>query len=299
MFGYRTSRLGFIGSRSDAPSKGGYMSGSRMVELVDVSHQYATHHGAAVTALSNVDLRIEPGEFVALVGPSGCGKTTLLNMVAGLERHTGAGAISVLDGPPRAGQHNIGYMLARDCLLPWRRAVDNVALTLQVHNVPRPQRRDRAEQALAALGLAGFEESYPAQLSQGMRQRVALARVFAGQPELLLLDEPFSALDAQTRILVQDAFLKVWEAQRMTVLLVTHDLTEAVLLADRVVLMTSRPGRIKDIFSVDLPRPRSIEDSRSDPRFHEIYDGIWKQLSAELDEQQLLERAAIVKEPVV
>jgi NitT/TauT family transport system ATP-binding protein len=257
-----------------------------MIELRNVSHGYIGSDGHGLPALNHIDLRVRSGEFVALVGPSGCGKTTLLNLVAGLEPLGGGGTIEVMGTEPRAGRREIGYMLARDCLLPWRNALDNASLTLEVHDVPRQVRRRRAEEALAAVGLTGFAGAYPSQLSQGMRQRVALARVFAAEPDLLLLDEPFSALDAQTRILVQDAFLQVWERRRTTVLLVTHDLTEAVLLADRVVLMTSRPGQIREIFDVDLPRPRSIEESRTDPRFHEVYDRIWKQLSQELTAQQ-------------
>jgi NitT/TauT family transport system ATP-binding protein len=173
-------------------------------------------------------------------------------------------------------------MLARDSLLPWRRAIDNAGLALEMQGVGRRERHDRARAALVAVGLESFTDAYPAQLSQGMRQRVALARVFAAAPRILLLDEPFSALDAQTRVLVQDTFLRVWERERTTGVLVTHDLSEAVTLADRVIIMSRRPGCIRAIRTIDLPRPRSASEVRGVPRFHELYEPLWEDLRAEL-----------------
>ncbi|WP_326834713.1 ABC transporter ATP-binding protein [Amycolatopsis rhabdoformis] len=253
-----------------------------MLEVKELCHTYLTEDREAVAALDTIDLVIEAGEFVAIVGPSGCGKTTLLNIAAGLETHEGTGSITVMGHEPAPGRSGVGYMLARDCLLPWRRAIDNAALALELHGVGKRERLRRATDALAAVQLAGFESAYPAQLSQGMRQRVALARVFAENPELILLDEPFSALDAQTRLVAQDAFVGLWERHRATVVLVTHDLAEAVALADRVVLMTARPGRIKEIVDIDLPRPRTGEAWAADPQFQRVYQNLWKSLKEEV-----------------
>jgi NitT/TauT family transport system ATP-binding protein len=250
------------------------------VEVSGVSHAYFDAEGNAAQALDIVDLDVRDGEILAIIGPSGCGKTTLLNMLAGLVRAK-TGQI-VLDGvPPRAGDSRVGYVLARDSLLPWRTARGNAELAMELHGVPPRERTERARASLAGLGLAGFEDHYPAQLSHGMRQRVALARSFAAQPALLLMDEPFSALDAQTRLVVHDIFLSAWEHHRMTVVLITHDLTEAVGLADRVAVMTRRPGRIKAIRPVILPRPRSMLELQGDHRFHRIYELVWRDLQAE------------------
>jgi NitT/TauT family transport system ATP-binding protein len=257
-----------------------------MITVSEVSYAYA---GKPV--LDDVDLTVSGGEFVAIVGPSGCGKTTLLNVLAGLEpvQH---GAVTVGGQPPRAGRRDVGYMLARDCLLPWRRALENAGLALELQGVGTAVRTEKARAALAAVGLAQAERLYPAQLSHGMRQRVALARVFAAAPARaaewsILLDEPFSALDPQNRVLVQDAFLQVWESQRSTVVLITHDLGEAICLADRVVVMSASPGRIKNIYDVPLARPRSAADLRGAPEFHQLYEAMWGDLRGEV------ERAAV------
>jgi NitT/TauT family transport system ATP-binding protein len=252
-----------------------------MITVDHLTHHFGPADQVAPT-LDDISLTVEDGEFVALVGPSGCGKTTLLNIVAGLEREQHPGSVHVDGEAPRPGNRRVGYMLSRDCLLPSRRALANAALGLEVARMPKRQRMTAAREALAAVGLADFEEAYPAQLSQGMRQRVALARVFATKPEVLLLDEPFSALDAQTRISVQDAFLGLWQASRMNVVLVTHDLSEAITLADRVIVMSRRPAHIKADHRVDLPRPRSAAELRSTPEFHRLYEEIWDDLKDEI-----------------
>ncbi|HEY6492693.1 MAG TPA: ABC transporter ATP-binding protein [Trebonia sp.] len=252
-----------------------------MIEVQGLSHTFAGARGR-FTALQGIDLTVEAGSFIALVGPSGSGKTTLLNVIAGLEPHRGRGTVTVEGQPPRIDAAHISYMLSRDCLLPWRRALANAALGLEVQGRPRREREKLATEALAAVGLGDFGHAYPAELSQGMRQRVALARVFATSPRILLLDEPFSALDPQTRITVQDAFLRLWQQNRSTVVLVTHDLSEAISMADRVFVMTRRPGRIKAVHDVSLPRPRSAMDLRSDPRFHETYERVWADLRDEV-----------------
>jgi len=253
-----------------------------MITVKDLQHSFPVDGGGHRQALVDIDLEVRDGEFVAIVGPSGCGKTTLLNLVCGLEPLQ-EGELLVRGEAPHTGAADVGYMLARDCLLPWRRALENAQLALEVQGVAPAERKQRAREALRSVGLARFERSFPTQLSHGMRQRVALARVFAAAPQLILLDEPFSALDAQNRVVVQDAFLEVWERMRSTVLLITHDLAEAICLADRVAVMSASPGRIKVVHDVDLPRPRSAADLRGTPEFHRIYDAIWDDLKAEVE----------------
>lgn len=260
------------------------------ISVNGVSHSFDTPDGGRVVALDDVDVNIEQGEFVAIVGPSGCGKTTVLNMLAGLEMPE-QGSVTVGGQTPRAGNPDVGYVLARDCLLPWRTTLANAALALEVYGVGRREREQRARESLKLLGLAGFEDAYAAQLSHGMRQRVALARSFAAKPAVLLMDEPFSALDAQTRMHVQDEFLAAWAGGDMTVVLITHDLTEAVGMADRVVIMTRRPGRIKSVHKVDLPRPRTMMDLQGDDNFHQIYEAIWRDLREEVAADTGMEHA--------
>lgn len=254
------------------------------VELADVTLIFGGDRpdDEPVLAVHEIDLSIPAGQFVAVVGPSGCGKTTILNMLAGLisptfgtvKRHGGA-----VDGPSR----DIGYMLARSALSPWRTARRNVELGLEIRGVPKRERRRRAMELLATLGLEQFANSFPSQLSQGMNQRVAIARTLAIDPDLWLMDEPFGALDAQTRLKVQAEFVRLWEdAEHKTVIFVTHDLEEAVLLADRVIVMTARPGRIKSDTMIDLPRPRVIDELRFDQRFKEAEQRIWEELRDEI-----------------
>jgi NitT/TauT family transport system ATP-binding protein len=257
-----------------------------VITVSQLRHSFTVRGEGTRQVLTGIDVAVADGEFVAIVGPSGCGKTTLLNVLAGLEP-VQQGEVSVQGAAPKAGRHDIGYMLARDCLLPWRRALDNAALALEVQGLDVKTRRERAAAALASMGLANAGGRYPAQLSHGMRQRVALARVFAAAPDVILLDEPFSALDPQNRVLVQDAFLQVWERQRSTVVLITHDLGEAICLADRVIVMSASPGSVKSVYDVTLSRPRSASDLRGAPEFHQLYEAMWGDLRAEV------ERAAV------
>jgi NitT/TauT family transport system ATP-binding protein len=214
-----------------------------------------------VVALDNINLEIQEGQFVALVGASGCGKTTLLNMLAGLVKPT-EGTIDLAGAAPKLPNMDIGYMFARDALLPWRTARKNIELPLEMRGWDRKARRDRAREMLELVGLKGRENQFRMQLSQGMRQRVALARTLAADPSILLMDEPFAALDARTKLTLQAEFLRIWEQykggdKQKTVLFVTHDLHEATLLADRVVIMLPNPGRIAEDRYLDLPRPRA------------------------------------------
>jgi NitT/TauT family transport system ATP-binding protein len=248
-----------------------------------VRHEFGGAKGASTLALAGVDLRIEQGQFVALVGASGCGKTTLLNMLAGVLAPT-HGTVTIGGEPPALGSPHVGYMFARDALLPWRRAQSNVELPLENRGWDRARRRERAQEMLALVGLKGRERQFRSQLSQGMRQRVALARTLAPSPDVLLMDEPFAALDARTKLAMQTEFLSIWEranaeGQHKTVIFVTHDLNEAVLLADRVVVMLPHPGRIARDRVIDLPRPRAAD------LHHIIYSDEFRRIAGELFEE--------------
>lgn len=237
--------------------------------------------GAFTHALDNVDLRVEPGEFVALVGPSGCGKTTILNLLAGLIRPTSGELLR--NGRPVTGpSKDIGYMLARSALTPWRTARRNVELGLELRGVPARRRHEQAIKLLNRMQVGNFANHYPSQLSHGMQQRVAIARTVAIDPVLWLMDEPFGALDAQTRLRIQSEFLSVWEESGRTVLFVTHDLSEAVLMADRVIVMSARPGRIRLDRRIELPRPRPLRELRLDDRFVKIEREVYEELNDEI-----------------
>jgi NitT/TauT family transport system ATP-binding protein len=254
------------------------------IRVQNVEHAYESEQGI-VQALLPTSLVIEPGEFVAIVGPSGCGKTTLLSLVGGLVQPT-RGEVLIGLRVPQVGAPDLGYLFARDGLLPWRTAAGNVALPLEIRSVARSEREARVAATLAVVGLSDFADSHPAQLSQGMRQRVALARMLVTEPTTLLMDEPFSALDAQTRLLMHLHFLKIWEQHKSTVLLITHDLGEAITLADRVVVFSRRPGRIKGSYKVDIPRPRRVADLQANAHFHDLFREIWTILEEELVQGQ-------------
>ena len=234
------------------------------LELVDVDKVFRGPAGP-VEALRGVDLTADDGEFVALIGPSGCGKSTILNIVAGLEQPSrGEVRIDGSSAPERLGR--TAYMHQRDLLLPWRTVLDNVILGLEVTGVPRREARERARALVDRFGLAGFTDQYPAALSGGMRQRAAFLRTVLADRPILLLDEPFGALDALTRAAMQEWLLGLWDELRRTILFITHDVEEAVLLADRVLVMSPRPGTVVERAIVDLPRPRRYE-MVTEPRF--------------------------------
>ncbi|WP_423460667.1 ABC transporter ATP-binding protein [Ottowia sp. VDI28] len=233
--------------------------------------------GGAVLAVDHVSLEIESGQFVAIVGPSGCGKTTILNHLTGL-LPVQRGEITIGGEPPRAGSPRVTYTMARDCLFPWRTALDNVCFGMELRGVPQAERVARARRELERVGLGKFADAYPKALSHGMRQRCALARGFCLESEVLLMDEPFGALDAQTKIQLEDLLLELWGQTRRTVVFITHDLAEAVALADRVVVMSARPGRIVADMAIDLPRPRHVRELQRDPAFLSLYSQVWEQL---------------------
>jgi NitT/TauT family transport system ATP-binding protein len=234
-----------------------------------------------VLALDRIDLTIAVGEFVAFVGPSGCGKSTLMNMIAGILPVTEGSILHhgrAVTGINRA----VGYMTQRDAVLPWRTVEQNIALPLRFHGMGAAQRRDHVAAMLEHVGLTGFGRAYPAELSGGMRKRVALAQLLAYGPDTLLMDEPFGALDAQLKLLMQERLLRIWLERRQTVVFVTHDLAEAVTLASRVVVFSGRPGRVKTIEPIDLPADRDVFRVRFLPAFEAAYTRLWDALAPEI-----------------
>jgi NitT/TauT family transport system ATP-binding protein len=252
---------------------------------VVIDHVSVEFKSAGVLAVSDVSLHIAPGEFVSIVGPSGCGKTTLLNFAAGLlPSHVGGGTFLVGDRAPTVGNRDIAYMLARDALCPWRTALDNAQLEMEIRGVAGNERRRRALDLLAKVGLEGFEGVYPKALSHGMRQRVALARTFCVDAPILLMDEPFGALDAQTKLQLEDVLLSLWEREQRTVVFITHDLAEAVSMSDRVIVMSARPGRIIADVPITLGRPRSVRALQKSAQYHELYAHVWTKLEEGLNQ---------------
>ncbi len=241
-----------------------------------------------VVALSDVTFDVQEGEFVAVVGPSGCGKSTVLNIVVGLfEATTGK---KLFRGQAYPGiNREIGYVTQADNLFPWKTVLQNVVFGLDLREIGSPaERREKAIELIRKVGLAGFENHYRHELSGGMRQRVNIVRTLAYDPKIILLDEPFGPLDAQTRLQLQDLLLRLWrERPETTLIFITHDLTEAIALADRVVVMSARPGRIREIVPIDLPRPRDIYTIHTDPGFRILYDKIWVHLAEEMKEQRV------------
>jgi NitT/TauT family transport system ATP-binding protein len=246
----------------------------------DVCVEYDTARSGVKAALHEINLTVDSGEFICVVGTSGCGKTTLLKAIDGLVPTT-SGSIE-LDGRRVTKPDKTRSVVFQSAsLLPWRSVEDNVAFGLEMHGRHRaPESRQRVRELIQLVGLGGFEKSYPGELSGGMQQRVNLARALAVDPELLLLDEPFAALDAQTREIMQAELVKIWEATHKTALFITHQIDEAVYLADRVVVMTARPGRIRDVITIDLPRPRSLRIKR-DPEFVQYVDTVWNLIEEE------------------
>jgi NitT/TauT family transport system ATP-binding protein len=233
--------------------------------------------GKEMEALHDINLSIRENEFICFIGPSGCGKTTLLRIIAGLEDPTSGGVYlhgELIKGP---GPER-GMVFQEYSLFPWRTVLDNVAFGLELKGVPKNERHEKARQYLKMVGLERFEERYPHELSGGMKQRVAIARALVNDPSAILMDEPFGALDAQTRNIMQSELLRIWEEEKKTVVFVTHSVDEAIYLADRIVIMSARPGRIKDIIDIDIPRPRS----RTSPEVNMIRDRILCDLRSEI-----------------
>ena len=252
------------------------------IDIVGLTKRYLTPKGETFTAIQNVNLRVEPGEFCAIVGPTGCGKSTTLAQVSGLERPS-AGSVSVHDRIVEGITSGVSYMFQADALFPWKTVLGNVLIGPVLLGTPKKEATLLARDWLRRVGLAGFEDRYPHQLSGGMRKRVAMAAALINNPRILLMDEPFGALDVQTKAIMQNELLQLWEELRPSVLFITHDLDEAVALADKVVIMTSSPGTIKDVFEIDLPRPRGdVQKIRHEERFLELQGQIWESLKDEV-----------------
>ncbi|MGE0627990.1 MAG: ABC transporter ATP-binding protein [Hyphomicrobiaceae bacterium] len=262
-----------------------------ILEIKGVSKTYDIDGAAPVRALDGVDLSVANGEFVSVIGPSGCGKSTLFGIIAGLlDEYQGQ---VLIDGHSVNGTHkDVGVVFQEESTFPWRTTLENVAFPLELEGVRRREREERARHFIRLVGLEGFENHYPSQLSGGMKQRTAVARTLAYEPRIMLLDEPFGALDEQTRILLGDKLLDIWSTLNQTMLLITHNITEAVQLSDRVVVMSFRPGRIKETIKIDLPRPRSSEIV-STAEFGTYVGKLWTLLREEASRGMVEAEAAI------
>lgn len=251
-----------------------------MIEWVHVGKHF-WKAGQRVPALDDVTLTVEPGEFLGVVGPSGCGKSTLLSITSGLVLPS-RGDVRYAGAPVKRVNTRVGYITQRDTLFPWRTVQENIEIALEIKRWPRARRRHLASEYVDLVGLKGFERHYPSELSGGMRKRVIIARTLIHDPETLLMDEPFGALDAQLKLLLHEELLRLWHATQKTIVFVTHDLAEAVTLADRVVVLSARPGRIKTIQLVDLPRPRNVFRVRFTPHFGELFERLWQHLAEDM-----------------
>ena len=251
------------------------------IELRDVTKRFRTPSGDIYTALRDLNLTVGAGEFVSVVGPTGCGKSTTLALISGLTPAS-SGEVLVQGKPVNGIGDDLGYVFQGDVLFPWKSVLGNVSAGLRFRGVKKREANEQAREWIAKVGLSGFEDHYPHQLSGGMRKRTALAQSLITSPELILMDEPFSALDVQTRALMEDELLDLWSATSASVVFVTHDLEEAIALSDRVCVITAGPGTVKGIYEIDLPRPRHVSEIRFEPRFVELYRDIWENLRDEV-----------------
>jgi NitT/TauT family transport system ATP-binding protein len=270
-------------STSQQPAGHAAGAESPAIELRGVTKRFTTPGGAVYTALRDLDLQVAPGEFCAVVGPTGCGKSTTLTLVSGLERPS-TGHVLVHGRPVSGITPGVGFVFQADAVLPWKSVLDNVAIGPRFRGTPRTQANTAARDWLRRVGLAGFEDRFPHQLSGGMRKRVALAQSLINEPRILLMDEPFSALDVQTRAIMSNELLQLWDLTQPAVVFVTHDLEEAIALADKVVVLTAGPGgTVKATYDIDLPRPRVVQEIRFEQRFVDLYHQIWEALRSEVD----------------
>jgi NitT/TauT family transport system ATP-binding protein len=257
------------------------MNGGPAIALRNVERRFVTPDGRMLTALRAFTMTVERGEFCAVVGPTGCGKSTTLTLISGLAAPS-EGEVEVMGQPVTGIDPRVGFVFQQDAVFPWKSVIDNVAAGPRFRGKGRSEAHASAADWVRRVGLAGFEKHYPHQLSGGMRKRVALAQTFINEPEILLMDEPFSALDVQTRVLMQDELLQLWSAAKASVVFVTHDLDEAIALADKVVVLTAGPATVKSVYAIDLPRPRVTSEIRYDPQFVAISQRIWQDLREEV-----------------
>ncbi len=263
------------------------MSGAAVPQILirGLSKQFLVGSGV-VAALDKITVRIEPGQFCCLVGPSGCGKTTLLRIIAGLETHSeGELEINHFDSAKPLNS----MVFQEQSIFPWMTVEENVGYGLRVRGVDAGERRDIVAHHIDMVGLSSFRHAYPHQLSGGMKQRVSIARAFANDPEILLMDEPFAALDEQNKALLQEELLKIWEGSKKTVVFITHSIDEAIVLSDRTLIMTARPGRLKSDVEIRLPRPRKVFDLRGTPEYSELSSRLWRDLRDEVVTAKRLE----------
>jgi len=251
------------------------------IELRNVTKRFRTPTGEAYTALRDLNLSVAPGEFFAVVGPTGCGKSTTLGLISGLERPS-VGEVQVMGKPVQGIDPRIGYVFQSDAVFPWKNVLRNVSTGPLYRGQRKAEALEQARDWIQRVGLAGFEDRYPHQLSGGMRKRMALAQTFINGPQILFMDAPFSALDVQTRTMMEDELLQLWSAASASVVFVTHDLEEAISLADRVCVITAGPGTVKGIYTIDLSRPRNVTEIRFEPRFVHLYHQIWEDLRNEV-----------------
>ena len=251
-----------------------------MLCLDNVSKRFVSGENV-VTAIEGVSLDVAAGEFVTLVGPSGCGKSTILNIVSGLMPPT-EGTVSVDGSLLRGVTRDVGYVTQQPNLMPWRTLIENVSFPLEIKQISRAERLGRARELIKLVGLEGFEDAFPEQLSGGMRQRANIIRTLIYEPKVILMDEPFGPLDAQTRVVLQDLLLKLWARTKVTIVFITHDLHEAIGLGDRVVLLSARPGRVARVENVPLARPRDVFKMHDSPEFRELYDKLWLELERQV-----------------
>jgi len=266
------------------------------IELASVTKRFTTPAGEAFTALRDVSFTVEPGQFCAVVGPTGCGKSTTLSLVSGLDRPS-AGVVTVGGRPVSGITPDTSFMFQADALLPWKTVLDNVSLGPRFKGMSKKDAAGVARDWLRRVGLAGFEDHHPHQLSGGMRKRASLAAALINEPSILLMDEPFGALDVQTKAIMSNELLGLWEQTRPTVIFITHDLEEAVALADRVVVLTVGPGTVKGSYAIDLPRPRgAVQEIRFEPRFLELHQQIWEALREEVERAYARSSVAAARE---
>jgi len=253
-----------------------------VIALRNATKRFPGTGGRPHTAVRDLTFEVAAGEFVAVVGPTGCGKSTTLSLVSGLEPPS-SGEVEVDGTPVRGIPDGVGYMFQSDAVLPWRSVLDNVAAGPRYRGLAKAEARQKATVWVERVGLAKFAGYYPHQLSGGMRKRVALAQTLVNEPRIMLMDEPFSALDVQTRALMQDELLRLWSGSGAAVIFVTHDLDEAIALADKVVVLTTGPATVKDVFEIPLERPRKVEELRLTEEFRKLYADIWESLRSEVD----------------
>lgn len=251
-----------------------------IIDIVNLSKHYRSR-GRTVAALQDINLPVEQGSFTTLIGPSGCGKSTILKIIAGLALPYD-GQLRYKGRDITAMNTDVGFVTQDSNLFPWLTLIENVELALKIRGLPAEQRRREARRFIDMMELSGFEHHYPHELSGGMQKRGSIIRTLIYDPEVILMDEPFGPLDAQTRLLLQDELLRIWDRNQKTILFVTHDLTEAIALSDKVVLMTKRPGTVKRIFDVPLARPRNVFEIHNEQKFRDIYHEIWESFRSEI-----------------